>query len=75
MIAAALLDRFGAQALYGRTLGFGEARRILLVAQIIESYRERNSAQNWAGWTAAFPEKSRLLNWVCQVAEDANRLD
>ena len=65
--AARLIGRFGVQAVYGRTLGYGEARRIAIAEGLIDAYKSRaayrdeSEVENWAEWSARYPEMSARL--------------
>ena len=65
--AARLIGRFGVQAIYGRTLGYGEARRIAIVEGLVDAYKNRaayrgeSGVENWAEWSACYPEMSSRL--------------
>ncbi len=61
-----LISRFGAQAVYGRTLGIGEMRRIGLaerVAFVCRKWLSPTSGQ----WFAAHPEDNVLLAWAVEA--------
>ncbi len=56
------IERFGAQAVMGRTLGMGEMRRMMVVHNTIQAYRNRSTAgDNWAKWAQDNPEQRRLI--------------
>lgn len=69
-IAAQLVSRFGAQAVFGRQLGMGEMRRILVVENVINAYHSRARAENWAQWAAQNPDGSRILNAAMKAYTD-----
>ena len=62
LIAGRLVDRFGAAAVYGRPLGYGELKRMLTAENIVNAYRARDASANWAQWATENPELNRLLN-------------
>jgi len=68
-LAATLIERFGAQSLYGRTLGLGEARRILFAESIVEAHRARARSGDWAEWASANPQHAQLLNWANRISD------
>lgn len=59
--AGRLIDRFGAQAVYGRTLGISEIRRIVAAENVLNSFRARENAGDWAKWSSDHPELAELL--------------
>jgi len=64
------IDRFGAQAVFGRPLGAGEMRRMMIAETIVNLYRARAAAENWAAWEMASPELAALLNAALKAAID-----
>ena len=64
------IDRFGAQAVFGRPLGAGEMRRMMIAETIVNLYRARAAAENWAAWETANPELAALLNAALKAAID-----
>ena len=69
------IDRFGAQAVFGRPLGAGEMRRMMIAETIVHAYRARAAAENWAAWETANPELAALLNAALKAAIDEGLLD
>jgi len=69
------IDRFGAQAVFGRPLGAGEMRRMMIAETIVNLYRARAAAENWAAWETANPELAALLNAALKAAIDEGLLD
>lgn len=61
MFSGRLLDRFGAQAVYGRPLGYGEMHRILWAEQFLSAHTARGQALNWATWAKENPEVNEML--------------
>ena len=55
------MDRFGVEAVYGRTPGGQELRRMIQAENVVKAYEERAQAENWAQWAKDYPEKNRLL--------------
>jgi hypothetical protein len=58
--AGILIDRFGAQAVYGRTLGVKEIRRIAAAENVVNSYRSRQASTDWYAWAKDHPDMARL---------------
>jgi hypothetical protein len=61
IVLARSIERYGTQAIFGRTLSFHEVRMITLANNIVNSYRERQKSENWAEWAGKYPEKAELL--------------
>ena len=59
--AGELVNRFGAQVVYGRTMTRGEMRAILLAETVVRAYRERAEAGEVATWAIDHPELQTLL--------------
>jgi hypothetical protein len=66
-MAGRLINRFGAQAVYGRALGYGEMRRILL-AENVERVAQRFLAKDSAKWFQAHPNDLKLLTWAKEAS-------
>ena len=64
------IDRFGAQAVYGRTLGAGEMRRMVLTENVINAYRARERSENWAKWVQENRQASELLAQAAKAASN-----
>ena len=64
----AIVDRFGAQAVFGRAIGAGEIRRIAMSERIVRAYREREQAENWAAWVVNNPQDAELLSIAAELA-------
>ena len=59
---AALAQRFGVRAVYGReTLYSYELRQILLAERVQRAYASRNKSDNWQAWAKANPADADLL--------------
>lgn len=69
-VALQYIDRFGAAAVYGRTLGAGELRRMVLVENVIKAHQGRERAENWAKWAQENPQASELLARAAKAAND-----
>lgn len=66
-MAGRLVDRFGAQAVYGRPLGYGEMQSILAAETVVGLHREMKASGNWAEWAAKNQEGSRYLLGVIET--------
>ena len=65
--AGRLIERFGAQAVYGRPLGYGEMRRIMLAEHIEHVCRKWKT--NGAGkYFAEHPDDLKTLTWAREQA-------
>jgi len=62
LILLGYIDRFGAQAILGRTLSAREVRAMVLAENVMRAYRTRKAAQNWVEWAKQHPEDNALLN-------------
>ena len=71
-----LIDRFGSGAVYGRTLGVGEMRRIMRVEAVIDAYhsratwRDESGNLNMSDWALKHTTTSRMLNEAMKAASD-----
>lgn len=65
---ARCLDRFGAQAVMGRTLSANEVNRIMAAEAVIAAYRNRAKAENWAAWAGEYPNDAELLSKAAELA-------
>jgi hypothetical protein len=61
IIAARYVDRFGAQAVYGRPLYFREMARIVAAEKVERAVNGRKHAQNVAQWVSDNLELYRIL--------------
>jgi len=57
-------DRFGAEAVFGRTPGAGELKGMILSEMVMNAYQERAASEDWAKWA----EENPYLNWLLTVA-------
>lgn len=55
------IDRFGAQAVMGRNLGYKEMQHMVLAENVVKAYEDRNKSKSWASWAKEHPEKAQLL--------------
>lgn len=71
MSAGALVDRFGAEAIYGRPLRFGEVHRIIVAENVETAYRGYlaaiNTEEGVAGWADEHPEAAALIEWALSL--------
>lgn len=63
-----VVDRFGAQAVFGRAIGSKEIRRIAMAERTVRLFRERERAENWAAWVVNNPEEAELLSRAAELA-------
>lgn len=66
--AGRLIDRFGAQSVYGRPLGYLEMRRIT-VAENIERICRKWQEKDAAKWFAKHPDDLKTLTWAKEQAK------
>ena len=64
------VTRFGAAAVFGRTPGAGELRRMIAAENVVNAYNARKASENWAEWASAYPAANRLLIKAMQAAEE-----
>jgi hypothetical protein len=62
------VEKYGAQAVYGRPLSFHEIRMIDLADNVVKAHRERERSDNWAEWAEKNPQKSTILNIAGRLA-------
>ena len=70
MVLLRYIDRFGAQAVLGRTLGAGEMRRMAAAERIVNAYQSRKKADSWAEWAEMFPELNAILEDAILAGND-----
>lgn len=74
--ALKMIDRFGAQAVYGRPLGIGEMRRLLTAERIVKIYVDRAEFETgYANWGIANPDAARILERAYIAARDEGLLN
>ena len=56
------VEKYGAQAVFGRTLSFHEIRMIDLANNVVGAYRERDKSESWFEWAETHHAKARILN-------------
>ena len=64
------VDRFGAQAVFGRMLGAKEIRQMLVADAIVNAYHARVANENWVAWEIDNPRLAALLNAAMKLAID-----
>jgi len=62
LVMLGYVERFGAQAIYGRALSGKELRGMMLAENMVKAYRERQQASDWAKWAQDNPGKAAMLN-------------
>jgi hypothetical protein len=70
LVLARTVEKYGAQAIFGRALSFQEVRSMSLADNIVKAYGERNKSDNWAEWSASNPSKARLLNTAGKLYDE-----
>lgn len=55
------IDRFGIQAIYGRTLSKNEVLRMRTAENVVKAYVDRNNSKDWASWARDHKDANRLL--------------
>lgn len=56
------MDRFGAQAIFGRALSASEVKGMILADNVVNAYNEKHKSTDWTVWESENPERARLLN-------------
>ena len=69
------IDRFGAQAVFGRPLGVDEITSMRVVENIILSVKARERASDYAKWVTDNPEAQELISDARKYAKDEGLLD
>ena len=70
LVNLSYIDRFGAQAVLGRCLGYGEMRRMIAAENVVKAHGEMKRAGDWTAWAERNPEKWRLLTAAMKAAND-----
>ena len=61
---------FGAEAVWGRSLGVGEMKRMMVAESVVRAHVGRAThKEGWAAWAAANPGPNALLNAAMFAAE------
>ena len=64
-----MVDRFGAQAIFGRTLTPGEMRRMVYCERFAGWYQDKfREGGDWTQWAKDHPEADKQLNWAIRCA-------
>ena len=66
------IDRFGASAVLGRSLGAGEIKRMRLAENVVAAYQSRAQSANWATWASENKEMNHLLITAMELLNDGN---
>lgn len=64
------IQKYGAQAIYGRTLGRMEIKRMTASENILNLFKERSKSVNWAAWSTSNPAEARMLEAAAQIARE-----
>ncbi len=70
IITLGYIDRFGAEAVMGRALGYGEIRRMILAENIVRVVRDQAHAENAADWANEHPSDAALLAECIRLANN-----
>lgn len=69
--AAYRIQHYGAEAVFGRPLGYGEMRRMTLAENIVADFEARRKSGNWVSWEIEHPDEADLLKECERLASDA----
>lgn len=70
-----LVERYGAQAIYGRPLTVSEITRLDAVSSLTQVFYSWKRSDNWATWEKANPKEAELLQAVRRIVyADENRI-
>ena len=61
LVLLGYVDRFGAQAVFGRTPGTKELKSMILAENVINAYKSRERAGDWVAWARENPGLNSLL--------------
>jgi hypothetical protein len=64
-----MIDRFGAGAVFGRTLKRGEMRRMVISERIVSAYGAMSAAEDLDGWIKAHPEEWKLIDYAAGLVQ------
>ena len=56
-----MVERFGAQAVYGRSLAVSEMRAVMLTENVVDAYESRKASGSYAEWSEKHPASAKLL--------------
>lgn len=63
------VEQFGAQAVFGRVMGAGEIRRMMVAHNVVQAYESRAQADNWSEWASQYPKAAELLNMAARLTD------
>jgi hypothetical protein len=64
------VERFGAQAVFGRAPGAGELRRMIAAERVVSAFWARAHAESWAEWAMENPQAAELLNIAAKAGQN-----
>jgi hypothetical protein len=70
-----MIDRYGAQSIYGRVLGVGEVRRMQLAARVVNVYLGLHASADWGKWQEQYPNDMAFLQHVMRISKSAQITD
>ena len=62
------INKYGVEAVMGRTLGHHEILCMNTAEAIVSAYNEKSTSKDWVEWSQNNPNKSRLLNEAMRLA-------
>lgn len=60
----ALVEMFGAQAVYGGLVSLEHMRRLLITDRISTAWESRKRSGDWVEWAKQNPDYNKLLIWA-----------
>lgn len=66
----ALIEMFGAQAVYGGLVDVVRMRSLLAARNLMDTWYSRERSEDWAKWAEKNPQHNRLLTWAERVYRD-----
>jgi hypothetical protein len=71
------VERFGADAIYGRALSADEVMSMILAENVVNYYTEREAAPkgDWAAWGRSNPDKADLLAAALSAAVELGLIE
>ena len=64
------VNKYGVEAVFGRTLSFHEIRMMTLTENIVNAHDERKRSENWAQWAEVNHGKAELLGVAGRLYEE-----
>lgn len=61
---------YGAEAIMGRPLGYGEIQRMNIALQVVRYYQERAASGDWVKWSTDNPDAAALINQAAMAVND-----